>query len=144
MENNDFDFGGHIKNIEDAEKVATPVDKKTFTDAELEERGLVKTSAFVRTKKSKNALRIQKHKEKKLAQGIKQVNVEIPEVSRDVFKAFAKKVTAGEISNAQIEQLLNKKEKTKQVPGKNEKVSSAALKTGFKARLLAFITRLLS
>jgi len=144
MENSDFDFTGHIRTLEDAVEVQTPVDDKTLSDRALEEAGLVKTSAFVRTKKSKNALRVKKHKEKKAAKGIKQVNVEIPEASRDVFKEFAKKVTAGEISNAQIKQLIDKKEKPEQAPVKSEKTAERALEVGFKARLLAFITRLLS
>ena len=77
---NQMDFVGHIVNLEDAQNVPLPVDNKTITDSELEQAGLVKTSAFVRTKKSKNALRIAKHKDKKLTEtGVKQLNIEIPE-----------------------------------------------------------------
>ena len=49
----DHDFSGHIKHLEDAQNVQLPTSEKTYTDAELEQAGLVKTSAFVRTKKSK-------------------------------------------------------------------------------------------
>lgn len=88
-----MDFTGHLKHLEDAQDVKFPVDDdKTFTDNELELAGLIKTSAFVRTKKSKNALRVQKHKEKKAEQGVKQLNIEIPEQYRDALKSIAKQL----------------------------------------------------
>ena len=92
-DDNQMDFVGHLKHLEDAENVALPTDGKTLTDGELEQAGLVKTSAFVRTKKSKNALRIAKHKDKMLTEtGVKQLNIEIPEQYRDTFKAIAKEL----------------------------------------------------
>lgn len=90
---NQMDFLGHIVNLEDAQNVPLPVDEKTLSDTELEQAGLVKTSAFVRTKKSKNALRVAKHKDKKLTEtGVKQLNIEVPEQYRDIFKAIAKEL----------------------------------------------------
>ena len=89
---NEMDFSGHLKHLEDAQDVQLPVDDKTLTDSELEQAGLVKTSAFVRTKKSKNALRIEKHKQKKAENGVKQLNIEVPEQYRDIFKAIAKEL----------------------------------------------------
>lgn len=91
-EKNQMDFSGHLKHLEDAQSVELPHDEKTLTDSELEQAGLVKTSAFVRTRKSKNALRVQKHKDKKAEQGIKQLNIEVPEQYRDIFKAIAKEL----------------------------------------------------
>lgn len=91
-DNNQMDFSGHLKHLEDAQSVELPMDEKTLTDSELEQAGLVKTSAFVRTRKSKNALRVQKHKDKKAEQGIKQLNIEVPEQYRDIFKAIAKEL----------------------------------------------------
>jgi CRISPR/Cas system CMR-associated protein Cmr5 small subunit len=92
--NAEFDFTGHVKNIEDVENVVTDV-QETLTDSELEQAGLVKTSAFVRSKKSKNALRVKKHKEKKAQNGIKQVNVEIPEHHKETVKKLAKELCSG-------------------------------------------------
>lgn len=89
---NEMDFSGHLKHLEDAQDVQLPVDDKTLTDSELEQAGIVKTSAYVRTKKSKNALRVQKHKDKKAEQGVKQLNIEVPEEYRDTFKAIAKQL----------------------------------------------------
>jgi len=91
-EENQMDFVGHIVNLEDAQNVPLPTGDKTLTDTELEQAGLVKTSAFIRTKKSKNALRIEKHKQKKADNGIKQLNIEVPEQHRDIFKALAKEL----------------------------------------------------
>ena len=101
---NQMDFVGHIVNLEDAQNVPLPVDDKTLTDSELEQAGLVKTSAFVRTKKSKNALRIEKHKQKKAENGVKQLNIEVPEQHRDIFKALAKELaTSGTIQQDKMD-----------------------------------------
>lgn len=95
-DNREFDFSGHMKHIEDAKAVDLPTDEnKTLTDSELEQAGLVKTSAFVRTKRSKNALRVEKNREKKAADGVKQLNVEVPEQHRDLLKAMAKGMKDG-------------------------------------------------
>jgi hypothetical protein len=94
---NELDFAGHMVNIEDAENVPLPLaDKKTFSDTELEQAGLVKTSAFVRTKRSKNALRIEKHKQKKEELGIKQLNIEVPEQHREAMKQLANALKDGQ------------------------------------------------
>lgn len=99
-----MDFVGHIVNLEDAQNVPLPTDEKTLTDSELEQAGLVKTSAFVRTKKSKNALRIEKHKQKKADNGVKQLNIEVPEQHRDIFKALAKELaTSGTIQQDKMD-----------------------------------------
>ncbi len=92
--NVEFDFTGHVKNVEDVENVASDV-HETLTDSELEQAGLIKTSAYVRSKKSKNALRVKKHKEKKAEQGIKQVNIEIPEHHKETVKKLAKELCTG-------------------------------------------------
>jgi hypothetical protein len=104
-EDNQMDFVGHIVNLEDAKNIPLPTDEKTLTDNELEQAGLVKTSAFIRTKKSKNALRIEKHKDKKLTEkGVKQLNIEVPEQHRDIFKALAKELaTTGTIQQDKMD-----------------------------------------
>ena len=160
---NQMDFVGHIVNLEDAQNVPLPVDNKTITDSELEQAGLVKTSAFVRTKKSKNALRIAKHKDKKLTEtGVKQLNIEIPEQYRDTFKAMAKELKeTGTVSKENMAILPfaktggNTKQPTAEKPqnaseGKKaisdvesieltEKVLKIASEGGFKAFLLKLI-----
>lgn len=91
-----FNFGGHVTYIEDAVNAQTPVEsQKTLSDEDLEKAGLIRTSAFVRTKKSKNALRIEKHKQKKAAQGVKQLNVEVPEEHREMIKSLTKSLKNG-------------------------------------------------
>lgn len=90
MENIDF--------IEDCEKLSKPV-LNTYTDDELSKSGLVKVNAFVRTKQSKNALRVKKSKEKKAEQGFKQLNVVVPEAYRDSFKVLAKRLCDGDVDN---------------------------------------------
>jgi CRISPR/Cas system CMR-associated protein Cmr5 small subunit len=93
---NEYDFSGHIKNIEDAQNAQTPIDGKTLTDEELETAGLVRTSAFVRSKRSKNALRLEKYKKKQEESGIKQLNVEVPEQYRDIMKQLANALKEGQ------------------------------------------------
>lgn len=106
-EQNELDFDCHIKHVEDAVNVALPRDSEpTLTDSELEQAGLIKTSAFIRTKKSKNALRIEKHKAKKADLGVKQLNIEIPEEHRDFFKAIAKELTkSGTVEKSKLDYL---------------------------------------
>jgi hypothetical protein len=94
-EENKMDFLGHVVNLEDAQNVKLPTDEKTLSDNELEQAGLVKTSAFVRSNRSKNALRIEKHKEKKAEIGIKQLNIEVPEQYRDTLKVIASELKDG-------------------------------------------------
>ena len=105
-EQNKFDFGGHMVNLEDAENASTPTGDKTFSDQELESAGLIKTSAFVRSKRSKNALRVQKNKEKKAEQGIKQLNVEVPEQHRDLMKQLAIALKEGKTPQEAIKSVL--------------------------------------
>lgn len=95
-EQSSFDFDSGVRYLEDALEADLPVDDKTLTDAELEKAGLVKTAAFVRSRRSKNALRIERTREKLKAEGIKQVNVQIPEQHAEVIKQFAKDLAAGE------------------------------------------------
>jgi hypothetical protein len=83
--------------IEDAEKDQVMADpEKILTDDELEDGGLRPIKAFVRTRASKNALRVAKSKEAKAEQGIKQVNVQAPEPVHSVLKEIAKLTSAGE------------------------------------------------
>ena len=58
--------------------------------------GLVKVNAFMRSKASANALRVQKHREKKEAEGVKQINVQATEEARQAIKAIAERTKAGE------------------------------------------------
>lgn len=123
----DHDFSGHIKHLEDAQNVQLPTSEKTYTDAELEQAGLVKTSAFVRTKKSKNALRIEKHKQKKAEQGVKQLNVEVPEQHRDLLKSFSKALKDGLSPEEAVKTLFP----SKQTPAAPEKKPQKAPDSDF-------------
>jgi hypothetical protein len=160
---NQMDFVGHIVNLEDAQNVPLPTDDKTFTDTELEQAGLVKTSAFIRTKKSKNALRIEKHKQKKADSGVKQLNIEVLEQHREVFKALAKELaTTGTIQQSKMDYFAklvsadentteNKRQALKNTPEDENgrlaiesvkianKCAKIILQGGFKARLLKLI-----
>jgi hypothetical protein len=88
------DLFDHIEDAEKAQKVADPA--AVLTDDQLEEGGLRQVRAFVRTRASKNAMRVQKHRDKVGAEGLKQVNVVAPEPARDVVKEIAKRTTSGE------------------------------------------------
>jgi len=81
--------------IEDVTESPTNPDK-VLTDDALAAGGLVKVNAFMRTKSSAGALRVQKHRDKKEADGIKQINVEANEEARQAIKAIADRTKAGE------------------------------------------------
>jgi hypothetical protein len=150
-----FDFGGHIVQLEDAETAVTPVgDNKSFTDEQLNDAGLIKTSAFVRSNRSKNALRVEKHKNKKEDQGIQQLNVEVPNEHRETMKQLAIALKDGlTLADAMKAMLSNTKlPDTTKVPKKapeslltddqinyariGEKVALIRNKGGFKAFIL--------
>lgn len=82
----------HIEEITEAP--ANP--DAVLTDEQLAAGGLVKVNAFMRSKASANALRVQKHREKKEAEGVKQINVQASEEARQAIKAIADRTKAGE------------------------------------------------
>lgn len=73
-----------------------------LTDEQLEAGGLQQVRAFVRTKASKNALRVAKSKAKREAEGIKQINVQAPESAHSTLRALAKAITDGSSIEAAI------------------------------------------
>lgn len=82
----------HIEDVPE-----TPADPETvLTDEQLTAGGLVKVNAFMRSKASANALRVQKHREKKEAEGVKQINVQASEEARQAIKAIADRTKSGE------------------------------------------------
>jgi hypothetical protein len=150
-----FNFGAHIVNIEDAKSAETPTgDIKSFTDEQLNDAGLIKTSAFVRSNRSKNALRVEKHKNKKEEQGIKQLNVEVPEEHRELIKQLAIALKSGLTLSDAIKAMLSdtklpdtpthsqkvtesvKTEEQIDYAKLGEKVADIRAKGGFKAFLL--------
>lgn len=133
---NNMDFSGHLTHLEDAQNVQLPTSEKTYTDAELEQAGLVKTSAFVRTKKSKNALRIEKHKQKKEQQGIKQLNVEVPDQHRDMVKSFSKALKDGLSPEEAVKTLFP----SKQAPAAPEKKPQKAPESDFESKDREYVT----
>jgi hypothetical protein len=83
--------------LDDAENAQKAVDAaKVLSDEQLEEGGLRQVRAFVRTRASKNALRVAKHREKAEAEGLQQVNVVAPVEIRDALKEIAKRTASGE------------------------------------------------
>lgn len=97
------DLFDHLEDAERAQGVADPA--AVLTDDQLEEGGLRQVRAFVRTRASKNALRVQKHREKAAADGLGQVNVVAPEAARDALKAIAKRTAGGEPLEAVLRDL---------------------------------------
>ena len=97
------DLFDHLEDAERAQGVADPA--AVLTDDQLEAGGLRQVRAFVRTKASKNALRVQKHREKAADEGLGQVNVVAPEAARDALKAIAKRTAGGEPLEAVLRDL---------------------------------------
>ena len=131
---NEFNFGGHVTHIEDAENAQTPIEGvKTLSDEELEKAGLIRTSAFVRSKRSKNALRVEKHKKQKEEQGIKQLNVEVPEQYREIMKQLANALKEGQ----SIEGALKSIQSDTKLPT-NNKTPQKALESDLKAEQINY------
>lgn len=85
----------HIEEIAES-----PVNPETIlTDKQLADGGLVKVNAFMRSKAGANALRVQKHRKKKEAEGIKQINIQGNEEMRQTIKVIAERTKAGEPLN---------------------------------------------
>lgn len=85
---------GEIRYIEDIPETPISTDQ-ALTDDQLKNGGLVKTEAWMRTKSSKGALRVQKHREAKEAQGLKQLNIVAPVEIHEQLKAMAKAAAEG-------------------------------------------------
>jgi len=134
----EFNQDTHISYLEDAQEVGLPVDDITLNDEELEKGGLVKTSAYVRTKKSKNALRVAKHKEMKKEKGIKQLNVEVPEELKEEFKKAAKEACeTGEFKKPEYKKPESNKSRFQENASKSVSTLQECLfcKTGFLTKL---------
>ena len=97
------DLFDHLEDAERAQGVADPA--AVLTDDQLEEGGLRQVRAFVRTRASKNALRVKKHREKAAEEGLGQVNVVAPEEARDALRAIAKRTAGGEPLEAVLRDL---------------------------------------
>lgn len=108
------DLFDHLEDAERAQGVADPA--AVLTDDQLEEGGLRQVRAFVRTRASKNALRVQKHREKVAAEGLGQVNVVAPEAARDALRAIAKRTAGGEPLEAVLRDLAGL-QRPQAVPG---------------------------
>ena len=108
------DLFDHLEDAERAQGVADPA--AVLTDDQLEAGGLRQVRAFVRTKASKNALRVQKHREKAADEGLGQVNVVAPEAARDALKAIAKRTAGGEPLEAVLRDLAGL-QRPQAVPG---------------------------
>ena len=108
------DLFDHLEDAERAQGVADPA--AVLTDDQLEEGGLRLVRAFVRTRASKNALRVQKYREKVAAEGLGQVNVVAPEAARDALKAIARRTAGGEPLEAVLRDLAGL-QRPQAVPG---------------------------
>lgn len=113
-----FDFEATLRFVEDA-KSAQTMDKesveqgKTLNDEELENIGIVKTSAYVRTRQSKNALRVRKSRDKKEEQGLRQLNVEVLDEHREDIKALVKSLEDGRTLAEAVKSVLADKDYSK-------------------------------
>lgn len=66
-----------------------------LSEAALASGGLVKVSAYLRTRSSANALRVQKSRQRAASDGLRQLNVVVPVEAHAAIKAFAKGLQGG-------------------------------------------------
>lgn len=84
------------KFIEDANE-GRPIDvDSALTDDQLQEGGLKPVQAWVRTKQATNAARTQRYKDRKQAEGVKQLNLQAPQETHDVLREIAARTRLGE------------------------------------------------
>lgn len=84
-----------------------PVDSSgALTDEQLKDGGLVPVNAFMRTRASKNALRVRKCKKNAEAEGVKQINVQAPVETHAVIKQIADRAKNGEPVQSVINSLV--------------------------------------
>lgn len=91
-----------FEDAENAKSVENP--QNMLSDEELEAGGLQQVRAFVRTKASKNALRVAKAKAKKEEIGIKQLNIQAHETAHEALRALAKATASGSSIEQALEQ----------------------------------------
>ena len=127
------DLFDHLEDAERAQGVADPA--AVLTDDQLEAGGLRQVRAFVRTKASKNALRVQKHGEKAAAEGLGQVNVVAPEAARKALKTIAKRTSGGEPLEAVLRDLAGL-QSPQAVPEADALVVAAAHAPGLRGWLI--------
>lgn len=127
------DLFDHLEDAERAQGVADPA--AVLTDDQLEAGGLRQVRAFVRTKASKNALRVQKHREKAAAEGLGQVNVVAPEAARKALKTIAKRTSGGEPLEAVLRDLAGL-QSPQAVPEADALVVAAAHAPGLRGWLI--------
>lgn len=73
-----------------------PIDcNAALSDEALATSGLVRVSAYVRTRSSANALRIKKARQRAAADGLRQLNVVVPIEAHAAIRAFVKDLQAG-------------------------------------------------
>lgn len=92
-----------FEDAENAKSVENP--QNMLTDEQLEAGGLQQVRAFVRTKASKNALRVAKAKAKKEEVGIKQLNIQAHESAHEALRALAKATASGDSIEQALAQL---------------------------------------
>lgn len=91
--------------IEDAEQ-GQPLDvEQALTDQELEAGGLKPVKAWVRTKQASNAVRSKRYKERRAAEGVRQINVQAPQEAHGALKEIAARTKAGESLQAVLADL---------------------------------------
>lgn len=92
--------------LEDMPQLPADPDK-VLTDERLAAGGLVKVNAFMRSKASANALRVKRHRDRKEAEGVKQINVQATEEAREVIKEIAKRTATGEELESVLAQIVS-------------------------------------
>ena len=147
---NDEGSGSEQSDIEQKNEVAL------VTDEQLEAAGLVKVTAFVRSKQSEVAARKAKQREKEAAEGIKQLNLKANIEHHDLLKQIAASIqTANEEQKKLLKQIIadmnNKTNVTSPVTIPNTSptptptvVTSPKKVTGFKGKLIMLLKYLIT
>jgi chromosome segregation ATPase len=115
-----------VEYIEDAENGGPPALEKTLTDEELDGAGMVAVKAFIRSKASKNALRVAKAKKKREegenGPARKQLNLQAPvsDDAREILKELnsamlTEALTPEDIRDVLSEEAMDWKQRTTDV-----------------------------
>jgi 2,4-dienoyl-CoA reductase-like NADH-dependent reductase (Old Yellow Enzyme family) len=120
--------------------------RELVTDAELENAGLVKITAFVRSPQSEAAKRKAKQRDKEQAEGLKQINLKAHTADHELIKQLAAELkTANEEQKKLLSEIIaNLKNQAAQPKTVPTPVTSPKKVTGLKSFILKVLLKLIA
>ncbi len=115
--------------------------QELVTDEQLENAGLVKITAYVRTEQSKAAERKAKQRQKEESEGVKQLNLKANAENHEILKKVAASLQSASTEQKKLLEDILAQIKNSNTPAPNAKpsVTSHKIVTGFKGKIVLFL-----